>query len=305
MVEQRFISTAEASKALGVSVSTVKRWVDDGILPAHKTVGGHRKLLLADLVRLGRAGQLPNLDISRIELLGSEQLPRDLSQLFFEVRKALEAGDGPRLRQLFLGAYQSNIPLDEFFDEVVQSALDALDAASAPPAGQSHRRQRSRQICKEALYELKSVLEARACRNCPIAVGGAVSGEFDATTSLMVQLVLLDAAWEPINLGPNTPMASFADAVAEIRPRMLWITIQEPVPDESLLAEYSDLFDKAENAGVSVVLHAPGLTGTQRRKLKYTTYADRMVQIASFARMLHPVPRIPRRGRPSLPSIES
>ncbi|MCB0298451.1 MAG: helix-turn-helix domain-containing protein, partial [Calditrichaeota bacterium] len=42
-------NSQEAAKILGVNVSTIKRWTDEGKLQCIKSVGGHRKFLMDHL----------------------------------------------------------------------------------------------------------------------------------------------------------------------------------------------------------------------------------------------------------------
>ncbi len=42
-----FLSSGEIGRILGVSVATVRRWADAGLLPAQRTAGGHRRFSLS------------------------------------------------------------------------------------------------------------------------------------------------------------------------------------------------------------------------------------------------------------------
>jgi excisionase family DNA binding protein len=45
----RSLTASEAAALIGVSVATVRGWADQGRLPSHRTVGGHRRFELAEL----------------------------------------------------------------------------------------------------------------------------------------------------------------------------------------------------------------------------------------------------------------
>ena len=45
----QYYNSQDAAKILGVNVSTVKRWTEDGKLECVKSAGGHRKFLMSHL----------------------------------------------------------------------------------------------------------------------------------------------------------------------------------------------------------------------------------------------------------------
>lgn len=46
---ERTLTASEAAALIGVSVATVRGWADQGQLPSHRTVGGHRRFELEEL----------------------------------------------------------------------------------------------------------------------------------------------------------------------------------------------------------------------------------------------------------------
>jgi excisionase family DNA binding protein len=49
------LTTREAGELLGIAVSTAQQWIENGLLPAWKTPGGHRRVRLSDVTALLRA----------------------------------------------------------------------------------------------------------------------------------------------------------------------------------------------------------------------------------------------------------
>ncbi len=297
--ETRYISTLRAADALGVSISTVKRWVDDGILPAHRTAGGHRRLLRADLLALARQGELPRRDLtslSRIASFGDQ--PLDLESVSAALLTAVLRRDGTEVSALIRTAYHSGAAIAILSDRVIAPVLAKVGQQWECGRIDIWQEHQATQLCVSALYELKDELERRAQRHRPVAVGGAPEGDPYLLPTLLAQMVLLDAGWEPVNLGPDTPLTSLAGAMRELRPRLVWLSVSHLEKPADFLREYRQFYQAAEQIGVAVAVGGQALWGSTRSAMPYTTYGDRLNHLASFAQTLHPTRRPPRRGRP-------
>ncbi|MCS7045520.1 MAG: helix-turn-helix domain-containing protein [Gemmataceae bacterium] len=295
-----YLSTPQAAAALGVSVSTVKRWVDAGILPAHRTVGGHRKLLRSEVLALVRQGDLPRGDLTALTSLATTDSAIDLEVATDELVTALLEGQGTEVHALIRRVYDSGVAIETLADRFIAPALARVGHGWEIGTIDVWQEHRGTQLCAAALYDLKNDLEARAEKNRPRAVGAAPEGDPYLLPSLLAQFVLLDAGWEAVNLGPTTPLPSLAEAIRELRPRLLWLSVSFIADESAFLDAYKALYQVAQRQGVAVAVGGRALKEPLRSAIPYTTYGDGLEHLAAFARTLHPRPKPPRRGRPPM-----
>ncbi len=219
-----YLSTAQAAEVLGVSVSTVKRWVDEGLLPAHRTAGGHRKLLRAEVLALSRRG-LPLGDPAALSMDPVRGPDADLADAAAALLDAVLRGRGPEVNAIIRRTYDAGVPVEVLADRLVAPAMAQVGHAWETERIAVWQEHRGTQLCAAALYGLKDELQARAERNRPLAVGGAPSGDPYLLATLLAQLVLLDAGWEAVQLGPDTPLSGLRNALPQLRPRLVWLSV--------------------------------------------------------------------------------
>jgi excisionase family DNA binding protein len=296
-----YLSTAQVAEGLGVGVSTVKRWVEQGILPATKTAGGHRKLLVADVLEVARRNNLPVRNLARLTAGVAGARLSDPTSLRTDFYQALLAGDGKAARAIINGAYQKAMPIAALADEVIAPAMHQIGQDWQAGSIDVMHEHRASQLCTSALIELKQVLETRAPRRRPMAVGAAPEGDQSAIGTLLAQMVLLDAGWDAVNLGPNTPLPSLSLAIRELHPQLVWLSISHEVDSASFRRDYEALFRQTQAADAALIIGGRALTESLRAALPYTAYGDGLKHLAAFASSLSPPPRRPKRGRPHRP----
>ena len=295
--EHRYVSTAQVAQALGVSVTTVKRWVDDGVLPAHRTAGGHRKLVMEDVVRLVREGNLPQADLSQL-FPGKSAGQLDPTVLHAQVQAAVKAADTDLIRTVIHAGYRAGIPVETLADRVLGPVLAELGHDWAAGRTTVMTEHRVTQACVSALYEMRSFLRVRDGKDRPTAVGGAPEHDPYILPTLFAKLTLLDCGWEAINLGPHTPVEAFETAIEQFAPQLIWLSVSHVANAEQFLTDYQRLYKRFVERNIAVAIGGHALQSALRTRMTYTMFGDGFTQLAAFARSLHHRPGLPKRGRP-------
>jgi MerR family transcriptional regulator, light-induced transcriptional regulator len=292
------VSTAQVAQALGVSVTTVKRWVDEGILPAYRTPGGHRKLSMADVLMAVRQGNLPQADLSKL-IPTRGQTSNDTEYLVRQFQLAVSDVDGEQMRAILHGAYLAGVSIPTLADKVIAPVMVQVGEDWHSGKIDVSVEHRISQACMTALYGLQAMLKTTTADDRPVAIGGAPENDHAATASLLAKLTLLEGGWNAINLGPHTPAFAFRKAIDDLKPTLIWMTVTHLMQPDQFVADYTTLYNAAYSRGISVAIGGRGLTDQLRKRLPYTTFGDGFEHLAAFARSLHRRPARGQRGRPT------
>jgi MerR family transcriptional regulator, light-induced transcriptional regulator len=216
----RLISPRYLAEALGVSESSLKRWVDAGKITAARTDGGHRRIELAEALRFIRETGTP---VAKPELLDLPEVASagDAGDRLYD---HLVSGDTVAARGWLFARYLEGSTIAELADGPIRTAMHALgDMWRHDPHG-VFVEHRATAAVLQAIAQLRSML-AEAQLSAPLAIGGAPSGDPYLVPSQLAAMVLEETGMRTVNLGPDTPVAAFEHAVAQHRPKLVWLSI--------------------------------------------------------------------------------
>lgn len=300
---QRF-SPAQLAPIVGVSESTLKRWIDAGHLEGDKTPGGHRKIALPNLLAFLRARGRAAPSLEALGLLAERHAgPGDPSATPEALAGLLLGGDTDVARTLILEQFRLGRALDELLERLVAPAMAWVGTQWVDGKIDVYQEHVATLRAWSVLVELRGLLPMPPDR-APLALGGSPEGDPYLLPTLMAELTLADMGWRTLNTGPNTPVASLLEALRRHRPRLVWLSVTSVKPDESFFADYPRFFEAAQAAGASVVIGGQGLTDALQDRLVASGFGTRLAHLKAFARSRSssPLPgqgqrsRITRRG---------
>lgn len=222
---ESLLSPREVAVALGVSESSVKRWVDLGELAALKTAGGHRRITRAEAVRFARSS---GVRVAKPQLLSEvevrvEDAALDEGQRSAAFHRALLEDDRPRAISLLVGAFLGGTTIAALCDGPMRFALEAIGELWRHDSKGILQEHRATDTCLLALGVLRGALPSPAF-DAPVALGSAGPSDPYLLPSIMCAAVLAEVGFRDVNLGPNTPVATKVAALRQYEPRLVWHT---------------------------------------------------------------------------------
>ncbi len=249
------LTPRELAEAIGVSVSSVKRWVDAGTIEATRTAGGHRRIAIGEAVRFIRAQRSV---VARPDVLGLSDVasvgdtfpaPGEEGEQLYEY---LSTGASEEAKGLLLTLYLNGMSAAEIVDGPLQTSMARLGELWQHREDGIYLEHRATEIAFQAINRLRAVLPHRP--SGPIAVGGAAPGDVYQLPSLCAATVLHAAGLSAVNLGANLPVASLEAAVDQLSANLVWMSCTGENLDAGTGNQLGRLADDLQARGIPIVV---------------------------------------------------
>jgi excisionase family DNA binding protein len=278
-------SPKQAAAALGVSESSVKRWCDLGNVPVIRTAGGHRRIPRQSLEKLLAQGSIIEALESAVDggtdpalKISFESLENHRQQFL----QALQAGDEVRCRGLIHALVDAGFTRWLAADSLITDAMHCFGHLWEQGDLAVYQERRACGICLGLLHELRQAVAVPG--GALTAIGGAPRGDVYQLPSQLVELALCESGWKATSLGCNLPFPAFAEAVAEYRPRLVWISLSVIEMEDVFVTEFNQLAESLP-AETALIVGGRGATDSLRPKLRYSAHCDSLKHMIDLAQV--------------------
>lgn len=286
----KFLTTRQLSRVWLVSEATIKRWADAGQLKSSRTVGGHRRFPLAEVMRFqterGLGAATAGVAAPAASAAAAESETFDAGQAAERFFEAVRRGRAGEATALLLEAHMLGAGLDTIFDTVVAPSLRRVGDlwyGEEMSVADEHLATSTATRAVESL----AASTRRAGAKAGAAVCCAAEEEMHTLPVLCAQAVLEGAGWDVRNLGGHTPFFALAEYVERHRPALVCVSATLQRELEHNARDYAQLSAAARTCGARVVLGGEGFRAAAvRARFSADLHAENFRDLSAFVRGL-------------------
>jgi excisionase family DNA binding protein len=281
-----FLTTRQLARMWQVSEATVKRWADAGRLHPTRTVGGHRRFALPEVLRFQNE---QGLDVTRQALRGAhvrelqgkaiEGDEREGAEQFFDAIVRAQEGTAAGV---LLSSYMEGVPLLRILDVTVTEAMRRVGRlwhCGEVTVADEHL---ATQTATRAVETLRGCIQSGVA-DARRAVVCTVEEEMHELSVLCVQLLLEEKGWGVVNLGAHTPFYAMTDAVEKHKPELVCISSTANMALSRNAREYDQFREAALERGATLVLGGEGFRDEAiRQRFPADLHAESFEELMQF-----------------------
>jgi excisionase family DNA binding protein len=285
-VSEKYLKTLQVAQALGVSASTIKRWVDLGMLQAVRTAGKHRLIPYSEALRLARELGVSETSFRLLASEGESDTNDQTEQICDLLEKLLLESKSEQAKTLLRSVHGSGWSGSRIADRIVQPVLGRLGQSWKMGLLDIHQEHEASQILVTAIVDLIERVGKAQNGEGPLALGASIEGDTYLLSTLLGELVLRELGWRVRNFGMNMPLRALANAALQYRPQMVYLSINYVTDEERFLREYRAFHEVATMIDVAVIVGGHALKPSLRSRMVYASFGEQMAHLAEFAKRL-------------------
>lgn len=245
---------------MNVTETTIKRWADEGKIPCHKTLGGHRKFAFKDILRFGEEHSIvlsgtvrPPIHKSKSDTLEFAIHTNNyskISEIFFN--EALSA-DSEGLFTLLLYLYRHHIGFSTITDEIIRPALTRVGEMWKSGELEVNQEHRASQAIAAAMIRLAPELHHKT-KNGYSAMCACPEGEYHEFGIRSLAYALATEGWKVHYIGANTPVETMMTFMKEMKPDLICISFTIVQKKNRLARELRTLGAFAHSYGAKYIV---------------------------------------------------
>ncbi|HEY6880077.1 MAG TPA: helix-turn-helix domain-containing protein [Polyangiales bacterium] len=283
---QTLLTPAQAARSLGLSESTVRRLCDDGQLASVRTDGGHRRIRPSDVAAYVRSRAVPASASHARGAAGRGGRCANEKELLKRTSEALLAGDALLLRRLLGELSLAGESAAFIADRLLAPALAELGQRWCDGALSVYREHRASEQVLAAVSEARARFspQPRARR----ALCAAPESDPNSLPAAMASWVLAEAGYASVLLGADVPFQALCEAVVELGPRLLVLSISHVEDLKRFTRGCRALFAETQKAGCVLAIGGRALNPELKQALSADFIGNSLAELDEYARSLRP-----------------
>lgn len=275
-----FLKTKDIAKILGVSEATIKNWSREGLLKFHKTIGGHRRFPIEEVIKFIKENKITDLagfsnaDVNTLTYIIFEDY-EELSKQLLDYMLKRSQKEVENLIKIILFSFG----IVKAFDLIISKSLFELGMLWEKGEISVDQEHIASSKVIESIINLKNLFEPKRKRKIKFIIT-SLEGDIHEIPLRIIDFILTYEGYDVIYVGANTPYSDIIKAIEREKPKFLIISAVY-ITDKKKFEKSINILDKnCKEINCILFIGGPmyGKKPNLRRKI-YTSYGELLKDI--------------------------